>query len=115
MRKLKLLALALILAGAPLARAQNYTDAYLNSVNYNSVYPCGNQGTPTVQMQQALLSVANHGGLLLETVRLASGHSPAMEAGQEQIPQSQTRSRTRFQPRPRFARCKWWGEPERSP
>jgi hypothetical protein len=60
-RKLFLLAAILAFSICP-ARAQDYTDAYLNSVNFNTVYPCGNQGTPTQQMQQALISVVNHSG-----------------------------------------------------
>jgi hypothetical protein len=66
MRKIKFLALvAIIFAGLSQARGQTipYTDAWMASVNYNTVYPCGYLGgTATAQIQGALNQIVYRGG-----------------------------------------------------
>ena len=51
------------LAAAPAVRGQGYTDALLTSINFNTTFPCGNNGaTDTLQIQAALQQAAKYGG-----------------------------------------------------
>ena len=69
MSKLKLLVFAgfILILKPNLLHAQAYQDAYLSSLNYTLVYPCGlPYSTPTSQIQQSLLTVSYYGGGVID-------------------------------------------------